>query len=173
MIPELEDLREHLERFRAVTLQVLEIVTDEELSWRPDESSFSCGQQLLHIAQAEDFYARGLFGSDWDMDRLRLPKTVGSRSELRAFFGEVRERTLAGLRSVDPPDLGAIWEVPGAPKRMSLRSWLWFMVEHEIHHKAQLSVYLRQMGHVAPFYAMPLPLGDRPDFKARQDLGGF
>ncbi len=95
MISELKDLCEHLERFRAVTLQVLDIVADDELSWRPDDDSFSCGQQLMHIAQAEDFYAHGL------------------------------------------------------------------------------SIYLRQMGHVAPFYAIPLPLGDRPDFKARQDLGGF
>lgn len=69
--------------------------------------------------------------------------------------------------------MGEVWAVPGAPMPMTLRSWLWFMVEHEIHHKAQLSIYLRQMGHIAPFYAMPLPLGDRPDFKARQDLGGF
>ncbi len=173
MTSELEDFREHLERFRAVTLQVLEIIADEELSWRPDENSFSCGQHLLHIAQAEDFYIRGLLESAWDMERLRLPKTVPSRAELRTFFGRVRDHTLTHLQSLDPSNLGNIWDVPGAPKPMTLRSWLWFVIEHEIHHKAQLAVYLRQMGHVAPFYAMPLPIGERPDFKARQDLGGF
>ena len=173
MTAELEDFREHLERFRAVTLQVLEIVSDEELPWRPDPGSYSCGQQLLHIVQAEDFYVRGLFQGDWDTDRLRLPKEVGSRADLGARFREVRQRTLASLGALDPAELGRTWEVPGAPWPMSLRSWLWFLVEHEIHHKAQLSVYLRQMGHVAPFYAMPLPVGERPDFQARQDLGGF
>ncbi len=35
MRTELEDLREHLERYRAVTLQVLDLVTDEQLAWRP------------------------------------------------------------------------------------------------------------------------------------------
>lgn len=173
MIPEIEDVREHLERFRAVTLQVLEIVTDDELSWRPDADSYSCGQQLLHIAQAEDFYSRGLFENDWSMDRLRLPRTIDTRREIRAFFAEVRQRTLAHLDALDPASLGRIWDVPGAPMPLTLRSWLWFVVEHEIHHKAQLSVYLRRMGHVAPFYAMPLPPGERPDFAARQELGGF
>ena len=173
MIAEVEDLVEHLERFRAVTLQFLEIVGDEELAWRPDENSFSCGQHLLHIAQAESFYMRGLLEGDWDVERLRLPKSIAGRASIRSFFGEVRERSLPRLRSLEAAQLGSIWDVPGAPVPMTLRSWLWFVVEHEIHHKAQLAVYLRQMGHVAPFYAMPLPLGQRPDFKARQDLGGF
>jgi uncharacterized damage-inducible protein DinB len=173
MVPEVEDLTEHLQRFRAVTLQVLDIVSDEDLSWRPDPDSFSCGQQLLHIAQAEDFYTRGLFENDWDLERLRLRKDVTSREELRALFFAVRERTLARLQSLDDSSLGRIWHVPNAPVPMTLRSWLWFVLEHEVHHKAQLAVYLRQMGHVAPFYALPLPLGQRPDIKARQDLGGF
>lgn len=173
MISEIDDLIEHLERFRAVTLQILEIVSDDELRWRPDENSFTCGQHLLHIAQAEDFYSYGLLEHDWNYDRLRLPKDVGTRADLREFFAEVRRRTLGRFAALNPDDLSKEWDVPGAPKPMSLRSWLWFTVEHEIHHKAQLSVYLRRMGHVAPFYAMPLPIGTRPDFQARQDLGGF
>ena len=36
-------------------------------------------------------------------------------------------------------------------------------VEHEVHHKAQLSLYLFQMGIEAPFFAYPLPAGVRPD----------
>ena len=58
----------------------------------------------------------------------------------------MRQRTLALLRALDPADMGKVWDVPGAPMPMSLRSWLWFVVEHEIHHKAQLSIYLRQRG---------------------------
>lgn len=172
-IPELDDLREHLERFRAVTLQVLDVVSDDDLSWRPDPDSYSVGQQLLHIAQAEDFYARGLLQGEWDADRLRFPEAIPDRAGLRSYFAEVRARTLGLLSALDPEDLGRVWDVPGAPMPLSLRSWLWFVVEHEIHHKAQLSTYLRRMGLVAPFYAMPLPLGERPDHQARRDLGGF
>src|SRR2546425_12783504 len=40
---------------------------------------------------------------------------------------------------------------------MPLRWWLWFVLEHEIHHKAQLALYLREMGKVPPFFALPLP----------------
>lgn len=37
-----------------------------------------------------------------------------------------------------------------------------FNLEHEIHHKAQLAVYVRQMGLVAPFYALRCPLERAP-----------
>ena len=60
-----------------------------------------------------------------------------------------------------------------APVDASVRAWLWFILEHEIHHKAQLAEYLRAMGHVPPYFAMVLPLGERPDLKARADLGGL
>ena len=173
MRSEVDDLVEHLERFRAVTLQVLDLVEEDELAWRPGPDHYSLGQQLLHIAQAEDFHAHGLFEGDWNYDRVRFPRSIPDRSALREVFARVREFTREHLARVGADDLGRVVNIPGSPLEHSLRSWLWFMVEHEIHHKAQISVYLRQMGRTAPFYAMPLPPGERPDIQVRQDLGGF
>ena len=170
---ELNDLLEHTERYRAVTLQFLDLLSDEELQWRPSPGSFSCGQQLLHIAQTEDFYGPGLFYDEWDMGRVRLPKTSPSGQELRALFARVRSATQERLATIGDADLDRIVTVPHAPPGLSLRWWLWFLVEHEIHHKAQLGLYVRQLGKTAPFYAYPYPLGERPDVQARADLGGF
>jgi uncharacterized damage-inducible protein DinB len=46
-------------------------------------------------------------------------------------------------------------------------------VQHEVHHIAQIVVYLRQMGKTPPFYAAVLEGGARPDIEAREKLGGF
>lgn len=173
MRTEIEDLLEHLERYRAVTLQVLDMIGDDELSWRPSPEQYSLGQQLLHIAQTEDLYGYGLFKADWNYDRARFPVTLPDRQALRRSFADVRAFTKDHLAAVDPVDLGQIVEIPGSPLRHTLRSWLWFLLEHEIHHKAQISMYLRQMGRTPPFYAMPLGPGERPDVQARQELGGF
>jgi uncharacterized damage-inducible protein DinB len=170
---ELEDLVEHLERYRSVTLQVLDLVSDEQLSWRPGTQHYSLGQQLIHIAQAEDFHARGLFENDWNTERVRLPKTVNSRREVRDLFARVREYTLVQLRTVTAEQLGSFPPVPNMPVPWSLRSGLWFILEHELHHRGQIWLYLRQMGITPPFYAFPLPPGERPDIAARQALGGF
>lgn len=172
-INELEDFVEHLQRYRAVTLQALDLVGDDELDWRPAPDHYSLGQQLLHIAQTEDLYSHGLFDGDWDFERARFPRPLPDRARLRTFFEQVRERTLRHLADLDADRLGRVVSIPGSPLEMSLRSWLWFILEHELHHKGQIWTYLRQMGHTPPFYAMPLPRGRRPDVSARADLGGF
>ncbi|MFC1662500.1 DinB family protein, partial [Gemmatimonadota bacterium] len=69
-------------------------------------------------------------------------------------------------------DLAALRSTPNASAEYPLRWWLWSVLEHEIHHKAQLAIYLRQMGKVAPYFADPLPLGERPDIQLRDELGG-
>ncbi|HZS08034.1 MAG TPA: DinB family protein [Blastocatellia bacterium] len=170
---EVADITEHLERYRAVTLQHFDILSDDELSWRPRPDAYSCGQHLVHIRQCEDFYARGLFEDDWNLDRLRLPNQSPPGSELREQFITVRAATLHHLSRLTDDGLNTPVRPPHASIEASLRSWLWFILEHEIHHKAQLSEYLRQMGHVPPFFAIALPLGERPDIQARAELGGF
>ena len=177
---ELGTLREHMERYRATTIQVLDALEgDADLAWRPSPESFSVGQQLLHVAQTEDYYMRGLMERDWDPRRLRLDESseaaahAGSRAALREYFDAVRASTNRLLRDLTEAELGEVrTDVPGAIVPCPLRWWLWFVLEHELHHKGQLAVYLRLMGRMAPYYAMPLPIGERPDLAVRAQLGG-
>ena len=155
MATEIEDLREHFDRYRAVTLEHLDRVTDEQLTWRPRPDAFSCAQHFVHVAQTEDFYMRGLFQRDWNAERLRFPKVLPLKAELREQFDTVRKFTLNVFSTLTSDQLTAI--VPpmfGSPLEWSLRSWLWYVLEHEVHHKAQLAEYMRQIGIVPPFFCV-------------------
>lgn len=174
MPTEIEDLREHFERYRAVTLQHLERLADEQLSWRPRPDAFSCGQHFVHLVQTEDFYMRGLFHRDWNPERMRFPKVLPRKAELRDQFDAARKFTLNCFSTLTSGQLTAI--VPpilGSTVEWSLRSWLWYVLEHEVHHKAQLAEYMRQMGAIPPFFAFAVPEGQRPDIEARANLGGI
>ena len=173
MRTELEDLVEHLQRYRSITLQVFDLIDDDVLQWRPEADQYSLGQQLLHIAQAEDRFIHGLFEGDWSLERVRFPKELPNIKEMRAFFEMVRNHTLEKIEQIDLGELGQIVDIPDSPVDHTLRSWLWFILEHELHHRGQIWGYLRSMGRTPPFYAIPLPLGERPDVKAREELGGF
>lgn len=168
MIDELREFAEHLERFRAVTLQTLDMVDDAELSWRPHPEMMSLGQQFVHIAQGEDLLVHALFHGEWDEERARLPRQVGSTEEVRAFFEEVRPRTRACLEELDATGLSFLVGDPPATRS----SRLWSLLEHEIHHKAQIALYLRLLGKVPPFFAEVLEPGSRPDVDYREKLGG-
>ena len=136
-----------------------------KLAWRPQDGLWSFTEQFLHIAQTEDFYAHGLFENDWKLERFQPPAEPLTRPMLRQRLGEMRAFTLAKLTALAPAHLDDIVAVPNIPIQWPLRSWLWYVVEHEIHHKAQLALYLRRIGIVPPFFAYALPPGVRPDLR--------
>jgi hypothetical protein len=67
------------------------------------------------------------------LDRVRFPDEFPSSDEFRRFFVDVRAYTLSKLSEVDPEELGRTIDIPDAPTH-TLRSWLWFTLEHELHH---------------------------------------
>ena len=156
-------LREHFERFRGVTLQMLEMIPEEKLAWRPAEKLRSFAEQFVHIARAEDYYARGFFAGDWNLERVKLPSGPLSREELRRELTEPRPFLMQHLEALDAARLDSIAQVPNVPVPRSLRAWLWYMVEHEVHHKSQLALYMRQVGIKPPFFAFVFPGAFRPD----------
>lgn len=162
---EISVLREHLERFRGVTLQTLYLVSEEQLGWRPGEGLRSFGEQILHIAQTEDFYTNGFFGGKWETERFAAPGEPLTRHGLRRRLDQTRQALLAELGRLEPRRLEAMVAVPNVPTEWPLRSWLWYLVEHEVHHKSQLALYLRRMGLLPPFFAAALPPGFRPDIR--------
>ena len=170
---ELDDLLEHLERYRAVTHQALDLVTNEELAWRPGPDQYTLGQQFLHIAQSEDFQIQGLLNGDWVLERGRFPADEPTVDELRDLLNASRARTLTALGALEAGRLDEPVRVGEGQPIRTLRWWLWLQVEHEVHHKAQIAVYLRQMGKMPPFFAEALGNGARPDVEMREKLGGF
>ena len=171
MADEIDDFREHMQRYRAVTVQFLDVLSDVQLAWRPRSDAFTAGQHLLHIAQTEEFYMHGLFTGNWEPNRIRLPVAPLSGTTLKARFESVRAITIEYLSTLTPTRLDTVVPpIGGSAVKWSLRSWLWYVLEHEIHHKAQLAEYVRQLGGLPPFFAMPLAVGDRPDIRMRAQL---
>jgi hypothetical protein len=93
MASEIDVLREHYDRYRAVTLEHLQRLSDEQLVWRPRPDAFNCAQHFVHLLQTENFYMRGLFGQDWKPERLRLPKALPNKPDLQGQFAAVRSST--------------------------------------------------------------------------------
>jgi uncharacterized damage-inducible protein DinB len=170
---EIDTLREHLERYRAVSLHALDLVPEDKVGWRLAEGLRTIGEIYLHLGQVESFYINGLCGGRWDYGVFNLPAAAQTTSSLRDELARWREATVRELCTLDPARLVTTQTVPGVPVSWPLRSWLWYLVEHEVHHKAQIGLYLFQLGIEAPFFAYPLPPGIRPDKRPLQSQGGI
>src|SRR5204863_843471 len=93
---EITTIREHLERFRAVSLQCLERTPQEKLPWSPSTGLMTFAGQYAHLARVEQLYVRGLSGAGWraEPNALEGPADIG---QLRSTFLDVRAATLSWL----------------------------------------------------------------------------
>jgi uncharacterized damage-inducible protein DinB len=159
------DIREHLERFREVTLQTLEWVSEGKLHFSPQEGLRPFDEHFLHIARTEEYHVRGLLLDDWSRERYFARPDPLTKDALRRVLNETRAVTLDALDHLDPARLDERVQVPEVSVDWTLRGWLWYLVEHEVHHKAQLALYLRLVGVIPPFFALAFPPGVRPDVR--------
>jgi uncharacterized damage-inducible protein DinB len=132
----------------AVTRRMLDRVPDEAFSWKPHEKSFSLGGLATHLAELTRWGNHILEHDSYDI------ATSGRRTNQMATRGDVLEtfdRHVADVRrnltSTASAALGATWSLKrGAETMMAmprLTAFKRFVISHAIHHRGQLSVYLR------------------------------
>lgn len=135
----------------ATTRRVLERVPDDKLNWKPHSKSMSLRQLSSHVAQLPQWIA-SIFGADeFDFRPPNGPAfenaSCNSSKELLDLFDRsvaVARQAIAGARddSLDTPwTLKAGGQTIFAFPRWSV--YRGFGMNHMIHHRAQLSVYLR------------------------------
>ena len=132
------------------TRRLLERVPEAEFSWKPHDKSMSLGELSGHLSNLASWANIILAASSFDMASIgsnRKPVSPASRAALLATFDEKVAAARAAVASKTDAELTAPWtlksgtqEVFTMPRIGALRS---FVVNHTIHHRGQLSVYLR------------------------------
>jgi uncharacterized damage-inducible protein DinB len=139
----------------AATRRVLERAPDAAFGWAPHERSFSLGGLASHLAQLPHWGRQILDAESYD-----LAGATG-RSEPRATVGEVLEmfdrhvgEVRRALTTGSDAELAATWTlkrgshiVLSMPRIAALRR---FLLHHVIHHRGQMTVYLRLLGVAVP-----------------------
>ena len=134
----------------ATTRRLLERVPDAELGWKPHERSMTLGRLAAHIANIPYWCSVTLETTVFDLDSLppdsQRQLADSSVALVKEFDGKVavaRGKLAAALDA----ELLTPWtlkktgqEMFTMPRISALRS---FVMNHIIHHRGQLSVYLR------------------------------
>jgi uncharacterized damage-inducible protein DinB len=131
------------------TRRVLERVPEAEFAWKPHEKSFSLGQLAGHVANIPHWVDAIVQNTVFDLaDAVDTrPKLPESRAALLAQFEKNVTVARAGIAGITDPELLAPWTFKNngqvvfvMPRAAALRS---FVMNHMIHHRGQLTVYLR------------------------------
>lgn len=146
------------------TRKVLDRVPEAHVAWKPHAKSYSLGDLALHIANIPTWTAVTLLQSELDMAPPQAgaapPKRVWeSRAVLLKTFDENVASARGVIAETNDVEMMKPWtfKMGGQvrftqPKVAVLRS---FVLSHSIHHRAQLTVYLRLKDVPLPFIYGP------------------
>ncbi|MBZ5623340.1 MAG: DinB family protein [Acidobacteriia bacterium] len=140
----LDYLLPQLQKEFSTTRKVLAAVPAEHCDYKPSELCMTGLQLANHIAVAEAFFLRGVLNGafEWKAMEFKTP------AEVLAFYDETI-----------PPLMAQIAGMPGAKLAQDITfavftqpavTYLSFDMSHGIHHRGQLSAYLRPMGAKVP-----------------------
>lgn len=147
------------------TRRLLERVPAQRLAWSPHQKSMALGRLATHIAEIP-----GWVGSIVDKDEFDIgasgyvPPSLSSVAEIVAMFDKNVAMATESLQRQDNQRLLANWQlkkngqlVVQMPRLAMIRS---FLMNHLIHHRGQLSVYLRLQD--VPLPSIYGPTADEP-----------
>ncbi len=159
-----ESLLPEFDRELGVTRRVLERVPDGQFGWKPHEKSMTLGRLAEHLAELPMWARVAIVDRGIDLAVGRPPDYVppATRASVLAMFDKNVVDARAALVGRTDAELMAPWtlkaqgkEVFTMPKAVVLRS---FVMNHLIHHRGQMSVYLRL--HNVPVPSMYGPSAD-------------
>lgn len=134
------------ERESASTLKMLERVPEEKLSWKPHEKSRSLGSLALHVSALPLRWMHIFDNDTFDPTVVKQPQ-LEKKEEFIKLFEDGSTKLTERFRDTDESEYDKPFtflvngkEMFIMPKAMGLRVML---LNHLIHHRAQLSVYLR------------------------------
>ena len=146
-----EALLPEFDREMAHTRKTLERVPDDKLAWKPHPKSFTMGALAQHLAAMVGWGKETLTLDSYDVAPPGAPPyqppPVKSRQDILDAFDKGSAATRAAIAGASDEQMLQPWSLLNGgkplftmPRIAVLRG---FVMNHAIHHRAQLGVYLR------------------------------
>lgn len=134
------------------TAKVLRNVPDQGRDYRPDEKSRTAWELATHLAIGDVWFIQGIIDGNFNFDPEVEKKQAGrfqSSGDVADFYEREVPAKLKELRALPADRLTKIVDFFGMMKQPSV-TYLGFANNHSIHHRGQLSSYLRACGSKVP-----------------------
>ena len=131
-----------------LTRRVIAAIPDEHAGYRPAEGVRTAGELARHLMGTELRFLGGVVAGTFS----ELGNAIEPPADLRSVLGayERRFETLTGRLDLLPgEDLVRLLDYRGVVQMPAL-GFVQFALNHTIHHRGQLSVYLRAVGAALP-----------------------
>ncbi len=136
-------------KIRQRTLRVVRCIPPDQFDWTYQEGKFSFADLIRHIATIE----RYLYAETVQMKPSRYPghgkELADGPENVLAFMDRLHRESLEIFGRLSDDDLTKRCMTPTGTA-IGIGKWLRALVEHEIHHRGQIYVYLGMLGISTP-----------------------
>lgn len=142
---QLNQLFAHWNQVHADTLATLDKFTQQELAYTAYQGGMPVGQIALHIANAEEGWFRLIaqrIRQEWPSDFTL--ENYPTKEAIAKLLSTTHTKTMDYLESLSLADLDTV--ISSEWGQFSLHFIIWHVLEHEIHHRGELSLILGLLG---------------------------
>ena len=147
-MPLVDHLLPEFDHEMATTRKLLERVPEDRLSWKPHAKSYSLGQLAQHVANIPYWGQVTLEQPELDLAANPPMAEPGSRAAILQLFEDRVVAARKALLGRTDAELLAPWSLKQGDHTVftmpKATVWRSFVMNHLVHHRGQLSVYLRQ-----------------------------
>lgn len=165
-MPLVDALLPEFDHEMTVTRTLLERVPEDKFDWKPHQKSFSLGELAQHVATIPYWGTVTVSRPGIDIASEPRPDPLTTRAAVLAVFDGHVADARAALAGRSDAELMVPWTLAnGGQTVFSMpRAAVWrsFVLSHLIHHRGQLSVYLRM--HDVPLPSIYGPSADEQTF---------
>jgi uncharacterized damage-inducible protein DinB len=132
-----------------LTRKIIEAIPADQGDYRPDAVSMNALELAWHIASAENFFLDGVAAGEFNPAGGKRPDSIRNAADVAAWYGEAFQTNFERLTKLSSEQLLKVVDFRGIFQFPAV-TYLQFAINHSIHHRGQLSVYLRPMGAKVP-----------------------
>jgi len=150
-----------------ITQKVLEAVPEGKADYKPEPAARSAIELARHIAAADNRFLETTINGFFDSNPSMIPKNVKAPQEIAAWYEQRFAKNFDALTKATGDQLTKMVDFRGMFQRPAV-TFVMIGLHHTIHHRGQLSSYLRCMG-----ARVPSIYGESyDDAQARKAAGG-
>jgi uncharacterized damage-inducible protein DinB len=132
-----------------VTERVIAAIPSDKVDYRPDDIVKSAIDLAWHIVTAENRFIEAVIAGAFDLAPVPRPTTIRTADAVNRWYAERFQKNVTRLAELPAEQLTKVVDFRGLVQFPAV-VFVQLALSHSIHHRGQLTMYLRPMGSKVP-----------------------
>jgi uncharacterized damage-inducible protein DinB len=132
-----------------ITKNIIAAIPLDKGDYRPDQISMTAMGLAYHIVVTEMRFIDAIVAGAFDFTPRPMPESIKNSADLVAWYEENFDAHIESLSKMTTEQMMKIMDFRGMFQLPAVM-YLGFILHHSVHHRGQLSMYLRPMGAKVP-----------------------